>query len=116
MAATGTHRLAQPSLRAAWAVAGAVALLHFWNNTGYGHFRDELNYMACGDHLAWGFVDHPPMIPALVKLCRVLFGDSLRSIRLVATLASAATVMVTALLARQLGGNRFALVLAAVTA
>jgi 4-amino-4-deoxy-L-arabinose transferase-like glycosyltransferase len=89
-------------------------LLHCYFNNRYGYFRDEFNYMACGDHLAWGYVDQPPLIPFLVKICRWLFGDSLRSIRLIPALATSATVVVTAMTARELGGRRFALLLSAV--
>jgi len=94
-------------------LALAKFLLHCYFNNRYGYFRDEFNYMACGDHLAWGYVDQPPLVPFLIKICRWLFGDSLRSVRLVPALATSATVVVTAMIARELGGRRFALVLAA---
>jgi dolichyl-phosphate-mannose-protein mannosyltransferase len=94
-------------------LALAKFLLHCYFNNRYGYFRDEFNYMACGDHLAWGYVDQPPLIPFLAKICRWLFGDSLRSIRLVPALAASAVVVVTAMIARELGGRRFALLLAA---
>ena len=90
-------------------------LLHLYFNNRYGYFRDEFNYMACGDHLAWGFVDHPPLVPFLLKICRLIFGDSLRSIRLFPALASSGTIILTAMIARELGGRRFALVLSALT-
>lgn len=61
-------------------LALAVVVLHVVFNNSYGYFRDELDYIACGERLAWGFVDHPPLVPALVKLTRVLLGDSLRSL------------------------------------
>jgi len=102
------------SLRPAIALAAGAFALHWWANNGYGYFRDELNYIACGEHLAWGFVDHPPMIPALAKLCRLLFGDSLRTIRLVPALASSGLIVLGAALARELGGKAYALLLASV--
>jgi len=92
-------------------LAIANFLLHLYFNNRYGYFRDEFNYMACGDHLAWGYVDHPPLIPFLIKLSRLLLGDSLRSIRIVPTLATSAAVVLAAMIARELGGRRFALVL-----
>jgi 4-amino-4-deoxy-L-arabinose transferase-like glycosyltransferase len=88
--------------------------LHCLINNRYGNFRDEFDYMACGDHLAWGYVDHPPLVPFLVKFSRFLTGDSLRSIRFPPALASSAAVVITALLAREFGGRRFALLLSAV--
>jgi hypothetical protein len=94
-------------------LALAKFLLHCYFNNRYGYFRDEFNYMACGDHLGWGFVDQPPLVPFLIKMCRWLFGDSLRSIRLIPALATSAAVIVTAMIARELGGRRFALALSA---
>src|SRR5467141_4541981 len=88
-------------------------LLHFYFNNRYGYFRDEFDYMACGEHLAWGYVDHPPLIPFLIKLSRLLLGDSLRSIRIVPALATSAAVILTAMIARELGGRRFAMALSA---
>src|SRR5260370_1900653 len=69
--------------------------------------------MACGDHLAWGYVDQPPLVPFLVKISRLVLGDSLRSIRIVPALATSAAVILTAMIARELGGRRFALALSA---
>jgi 4-amino-4-deoxy-L-arabinose transferase-like glycosyltransferase len=97
-------------------IAFALALIHFIANANYGYFRDELNYIACGDHLSWGFVDHPPLVPALVKLTRVLFGDSLRTLRLVPATASGATVVLAALLTQEIGGSSFAMIIAALAA
>jgi dolichyl-phosphate-mannose-protein mannosyltransferase len=94
----------------------AKFIFHFYFNNRYGYFRDEFDYMSCGDHLARGYVDQPPLIPFLVRITRAVFGDSLRSIRLVPALASAATVLLTAIMARPFGGRRFALILAAVSA
>src|SRR5258706_12150879 len=57
----------------------------------YGYFRDELYYIACSDHLDWGYVDHPPLSIAVLALTRRLLGDSLLAIRLPAALAGAPT-------------------------
>jgi hypothetical protein len=92
----------------------AKFLLHFYFNNRYGYFRDEFDYMACGDHLGWGYVDQPPLIPFLIHVCRALLGDSLRSIRFIPALASSLLVIQTAVLARELGGRRFALLLSAI--
>src|SRR5258708_38321041 len=94
-------------------LAFANFLLHVYFNNRYGYFRDEFDYMACGDHLAWGYVDHPPLVPFLIKLSRLVLGDSLRSIRIVPALATSAAVILTAMIARELGGRRFAIVLSA---
>src|SRR6476646_3061638 len=95
------------------AIALAKLLLHCYFNNRYGYFRDEFDYMACGDHLAWGYVDQPPLIPFLIHVSRAVLGDSLRSIRFIPALASSLLVVQTASLARELGGRRFALLLSA---
>src|SRR5215467_3410391 len=82
-----------------WMIALANLLFHIYYNNRYGYFRDEFNYMSCGDHLGWGYVDQPPLIPFLVHFCRALLGDSLRSIRFVPALASSALIVQTGSLA-----------------
>ena len=82
----------------------------------YGYFRDELYYLACADHLAWGYVDHPPLSIAILWLQRALFGDSLFALRALPALAGCLTILLTARLARDLGGGRFAQTLAALAA
>lgn len=96
----------------------AKLLLHFWNNAqgGYGIFRDELYFIACGEHLAWGYVDQPPMVAVVAALERALLGDSLFAIRFLPALAGAAVVLVTGLIARELGAGRFGVFLAQLAA
>ncbi|HYL62574.1 MAG TPA: glycosyltransferase family 39 protein [Candidatus Methylomirabilis sp.] len=96
-------------------IALAKFLLHLYFNNRYDYFRDEFDYMACGKHLAFGYVDQPPLIPVLLRICRFFFGDSLRSIRLVPALGSSALLVLTGMIARELGGRWFALVLSATT-
>ena len=98
-----------------WFIALAKLLFHIYFNNRYGYFRDEFDYIACGDHLAWGYVDQPPLIPFLIHICRAVLGDSLRSIRFIPALASSLLVVQTAVLAREFGGRRFALLLGAIT-
>ena len=96
-------------------LASAKLLLHLGINLwgGYEIFRDELYYLACADHLAWGYVDQPPVSVFLLAAVRGLIGDSLFAIRLLPALAGAALVFVTGLLTRAMGGERFAVGLAA---
>src|ERR687890_351885 len=89
-------------------------LLHFLTNGGYGYFRDELYYLACGEHLDWGYVDQAPLIAAVARLQRAALGDSLFALRFLPAVAGAALVFVTGLLARELGGRGFAVILACV--
>src|SRR6267142_830077 len=64
-------------------IAFVCFLLHFITNLNgaYGFFRDELYYIACSDHLAWGYVDQPPFSLYLLKVSRLSLGDSLTAIR-----------------------------------
>ena len=96
------------------AIALAKLVFHCIFNNRYGYFRDEFDYMSCGDHLAWGYVDQPPLLPFLVRISRTVLGDSLRSIRFLPALATSAGVVLTALIAREFGGRGFALILSAV--
>ncbi len=98
-----------------WLIALAKLLFHIYFNNRYGYFRDEFNYIACGDHLARGYVDQPPLIPFLIHISRAVLGDSLRAIRFVPALASSLLVVQAAVLARELGGRRFAVLLTALT-
>ncbi len=82
--------------------------------TQYGWFRDEFYYASCARRLAWGYVDHPPFSIAALALVRRVFGDGLAVLRVVAALASAAVSVLAAAIARELGGRRYAQVLAAV--
>ena len=79
-----------------WFIALANLLFHIYFNNRYGYFRDEFDYMSCSDHLAWGYVDQPPLIPFLVHICRAVLGDSLRSIRFIPALASSLLIVQTA--------------------
>jgi dolichyl-phosphate-mannose-protein mannosyltransferase len=92
--------------------SGAALLVHLLTNGRYGYFRDELYYIACGRHLAFGYVDQPPLSILLLRLSQVLLGDSLFAIRFLPALASAATVGLTGLIARELGGRGWAIALA----
>jgi hypothetical protein len=90
----------------------AVALLiHLLTNGHYGYFRDELYYIACGRHLALGYVDQPPLSILLLRLSEALLGNSLFAIRLPPALAGGTTVALTGAIARELGGRGWAIAL-----
>jgi len=94
-------------------LAGAKLLFHLLTAGRYGIFRDELYYLACGEHLDWGYVDQPPLIALVAWIARHLFGDWLIGLRLFPAIAGAATVWLTGKLAREMGGGTFAQALAA---
>src|SRR5438552_17208681 len=97
-----------------WAIALAKFVFHVYFNNRYGYFRDEFDYMSCGDPLSWGYVDQPPLIPFLIHICRAVLGDSLRSIRFIPALASSLLIVQAGFMVRELGGKTYALLLIAV--
>ena len=105
--------LAWPALLA---TAAAKLLLQLLAVHQYGYFRDELYYLASTEHLAWGYVDHPPLSIAILAVVRAVLGDSLVALRIVPALAGVATVFLTGALARRLGGRVFAQSAAALAA
>src|SRR5271156_3398967 len=94
-------------------LALAKLLIQFAGINHYGFFRDELYYMACGEHLAWGYVDQPPLVALAAWIARHAIGNSLFALRLLPALAGAAIVFLTGIVARELGGRRFAQFLSA---
>jgi hypothetical protein len=94
-------------------LALAKLLIQFAGVRHYGFFRDELYYMACGEHLAWGYIDQPPFIAFAAWFSRHVLGNSIVALRLFPVLAGSAVVFLTGILARELGGGRFAQFLAA---
>jgi Dolichyl-phosphate-mannose-protein mannosyltransferase len=89
-------------------IAAAKLLLHLLTVNRYGLFRDELYYLAGTRHMAFGYVDHPPLTVWIAWLARHLFGDSPLGVRLLPALAGAALVWLTGKLAREMGAGRFA--------
>jgi hypothetical protein len=86
----------------------AKLVLHLATHEGYGYFRDELYYLACADHLAWGYVDQPPLSIVALRIVRGVLGESLLALRLLPALLGAATVGLVGVMARRLGGGRLA--------
>jgi 4-amino-4-deoxy-L-arabinose transferase-like glycosyltransferase len=85
--------------------------LHMYMAPGYGFFGDELYTIALSKHLAFGYVDLPPLVPALVALSRALLGDSLFAYHIFPALAGAATLVFVGLIAKEFGGKTFAVLL-----
>jgi hypothetical protein len=112
-----TRTALRPALQLASLFASITFLIHFlssvWgSHLGYGYFRDELYFLVCGRHLAWGYVDQPPLVALQARLAEVLFGLSPTGIRTFSYLAGSVTVALTGLLTWQLGGRRSAQALA----
>ena len=100
----------------AWLVPALTLLFHLASHQGYGYFRDELYYLANGRHLAFGYVDHPPLVGLIAALVMNTIGSSLFAIRLLPAVAAAATVYVSGRLAREMGGATFGVVAAQLSA
>jgi hypothetical protein len=90
----------------------ALFFLHMLVNGRYGYFVDELYYLACSHHLAWGYVDQAPLIAVITWLERVTLGDSLRALRFLPALAAGLKVLLAGLIAKELGARRYAMSLA----
>ena len=101
--------LALSGLKLAIQVVGNIVAQH----AGYGIFRDELYYLACGRHLAFGYVDLPPMAALQARISEMLFGfRNMALLRLISALAGAAKVFLAGTLVWAMGGSRRAAALA----
>ena len=88
------------------AAAATVLLLAFASR--YGYHRDELYFLEASHHLAFGYVDQPPIAVLGAALDRVVFGNSLLGLRLIPALLVGACIIITGAMAREFGGGRFA--------
>ena len=94
-------------------IAASFLLLHIAVGGRYGFQRDELATLEDARHLAAGYVAYPPITPFFGRISLELFGTSLRGFRFFAALAHAIATVLAGLMARELGGKRFAQVVAA---
>ena len=90
------------------AIATAATLGHILTNGRYGFHRDELQFLSDARHLDWGFVAYPPFTPFVEHISLALFGLSLVGLRLFSVLAQAIVIVVSGLMAHDLGGGRLA--------
>lgn len=95
-------------------VVGAVYFgLHLATSMRYGYFRDALYYLACAEHLDFGYVDLPPLFPVIAWIARRTLGTSLPALIFWPALAGAARIVFIAAFARELGARRYGTALAA---
>src|SRR6202451_1147684 len=118
MAQPNTHDRPNDSTLPPLAVASLTALcaakfvLHIFTSVRhYGYFRDELYYLDMARHLDWGYVDAAPLIAVYAKIA-LWMGGSLAALRILSALAGAGLIAITILIARELGGDRYAQFLA----
>jgi hypothetical protein len=100
---------------AAWVVAAVVAAVHLAVAGQYDAFRNELYFIICGRHPAFGYVDQPPFVPLLAALTQ-LGGIHIWLLRLPAVIAAVALVPLTVAFAKLLGASTRGAWLAAVAA
>ena len=103
-----------PAWRPVLVVVALKTALNLAFASRYGWQRDELYYAVAGRHLQGGYVEFPPVTALFSALARELFGYSLTGFRVFAILAGAATAVIAALVARELGGGRRAQTFAAI--
>ena len=99
------------ALIAAAAVAAEMAV-----SARYGYVRDELYFLSAGRHLAFGYVDQPPLTPLLARITAALTGGTLAGFRILPALGLGALVVMTAAMSRRLGAGRTGQLLAALAA
>ncbi len=95
----------------AFGLVAAALLLHGATAWRYGYFRDELYFIACSKHLAWGYVDQPPLVAVAAWLAAPA-GYQLVLLRALPILAAGGTVYLAVRLTKELGGGAFAQMLA----
>ncbi len=95
-------------------LAFALFAFHVATNGQYGFHRDELQTLDDARHLDWGFVAYPLITPLLGRIELIVFGTSLVGFRVFSALAVSLVMLLTGLIARELGGNRHIQILAAI--
>ncbi len=109
-------RLRFTDVRVLILLALALFTVHLFTNGQYGFHRDELEMIDNARHLDWGFVDYPPLTPFVTRVALELFGPSLVGVRLFVALAQSIAMVLAGLMTRELGGSRFAQIVAALAA
>lgn len=114
MLSAGRSTSEEPRPPIAWSLLLALAavklVLHVVSSAwlAYGWVGDEFYYLDCAERLAWGYVDHPPLSIAVLRLWTEVLGSSMLVVRLVPAFAGCTTIVFAGLMARELGGGRVA--------
>lgn len=101
------------ALGALLGLGALIAVVLIGLASGYGYHRDELYFLAAGDHLAWGYADQGPLTPLVTHVMDAISPGSLTVLRVPPALMAGATVLLTGAIARELGANRRAQLIAA---
>lgn len=86
-------------------VVALAAIVHLSVANRYGWHTDEFYYVVCGQHPAWGYFDHPPLVPLMARVASL---GGLWGLRLLAIAIHLGCIVLAALLAAELGGRRIA--------
>lgn len=87
-----------------------IIIPYLLQNPAYEPHRDEFLYLAEGHHLAFGFMEVPPMLSLFAWLTH-LFGDGIFWVKLWPSLFGAATFIIAGKIVQSIGGKSFALIL-----
>jgi hypothetical protein len=90
------------------AIALAYVFLHLFTNFRFSFHRDELQFLSDAMHLDWGYVAYPPLAPFLARVAYSMFGPSLEGLRIFSVAAMAAVLVISAQMAKELGGGTLA--------
>ena len=116
----GRCRAPEPAGAVPWRgialIAVAAIAVEMAVSARYGYVRDELYFLAAGQHLAFGYVDQPPLTPLLARAAAAAGGNTLVALRVLPALGLAALVVATAAMSRMLGAGRTGQLLAALAA
>jgi Dolichyl-phosphate-mannose-protein mannosyltransferase len=112
----GPASLARPPWPGIALIAAAAFAVEMAVSARYGYVRDELYFLAAGQHLAFGYVDQPPLTPLLARASAVATGNTLAGLRVLPALGLVALVVATAAMSRLLGAGRAGQLLAALAA
>ncbi len=108
-----THDSPRADLLVLCSIALALVIFHTLTNGRYGFHRDELQVLDDARHMDWGFVAYPPITPLIERISMFFFGASLAGLRFFSALTQGLVVVMSGLMARELGGKRLAQVVAA---
>jgi len=113
---TGTNAPGKVPVIAIAGIAAAAFALEMAVSARYGYHRDELYFLQASRHLAFGYVDQPPLTPVAVRLMSAVFGNSLVGLRVFPALGLSFLVVMTAAMSRMLGAGRIGQIFAALAA
>ncbi len=88
----------------AWGVAAVLAVVFILAGGHYGPFRNELYFIVCGRHPAFGYVDQPPLVPFIAAATQIA-GNHVFLLRLPAIAADVLLVPLTVAFAQLLGAT-----------